>query len=141
MYPFKGFEVHYVYDDFTMPTFDDKHNLIKGGSWSSTGNLQKAYSRYAFRRHFMQHAGFRPVVDGSKEVLKTDHDPVNVVTQSSASAEAMLINPYETDPLVNMYCLFDFAERINCLGMPFPQFPVVQAILCEQVMKKSIHWG
>lgn len=39
MYPFKGFEVHPIYDDFTMPTFDDKHNLFKGGSWMSTGNL------------------------------------------------------------------------------------------------------
>jgi len=80
MYPFKGFEVHPVYDDFTMPTFDDKHNLIKGGSWISMGNLEKPYSRYAFRRHFFQHAGFRPVIDGSSEVLKTDHDGVNVVT-------------------------------------------------------------
>lgn len=39
IYPFKGFEVHPVYDDFTLPTFDDKHNLMKGGSWCSTGNL------------------------------------------------------------------------------------------------------
>ena len=53
----------------------------------------------------------------------------------------MLINPYETDPLINMYCSFDFGERINCLGMQFPQFPVVQAILCEQIMKKSKYWG
>ena len=59
MYPFKGFEVHQVYDDFTMPTFDDKHNLMKGGSWVSTGNLAMPFSRYAFRRHFYQHAGFR----------------------------------------------------------------------------------
>ena len=35
------------------------------------------------------------------------------------------INPYETDPLVNMYCSFDYGERINCLGRPFPQFPVI----------------
>lgn len=52
MYPFKGIEVHPVYDDFTMPTFDDKHNLFKGGSWISTGNLALPQSRYAFRRHF-----------------------------------------------------------------------------------------
>jgi len=52
MYPFKGFEVHPIYDDFTMPTFDDKHNLFKGGSWISTGNLAIPHSRYAFRRHF-----------------------------------------------------------------------------------------
>jgi formylglycine-generating enzyme required for sulfatase activity len=52
MYPFKGFEVHPIYDDFTMPTFDDKHNMIKGGSWCSAGNLAQPQSRYAFRRHF-----------------------------------------------------------------------------------------
>jgi formylglycine-generating enzyme required for sulfatase activity len=52
MYPFTGFEVHPVYDDFTMPTFDDQHNLLKGGSWVSTGNLAIPQSRYAFRRHF-----------------------------------------------------------------------------------------
>lgn len=59
MYPLKGFEVHPIYDDFTMPTFDDQHNLIKGGSWISAGNLAIPHSRYAFRRHFFQHAGFR----------------------------------------------------------------------------------
>jgi len=32
MYPFAGFEVHPLYDDFTTPTFDNRHNLIKGGS-------------------------------------------------------------------------------------------------------------
>ena len=58
---FNGFEVHPLYDDFSTPTFDGKHNLIKGGSWISTGNEAIKYSRYAFRRHFMQHAGFRYV--------------------------------------------------------------------------------
>lgn len=42
-----------------MPTFDTRHNLIKGGSWISTGNEAIRHSRYAFRRHFYQHAGFR----------------------------------------------------------------------------------
>lgn len=59
IYPFKGFKVHPLYDDFTTPTFDGQHNLIKGGSWISTGNLIIPESRYAFRRHFYQHAGFR----------------------------------------------------------------------------------
>jgi formylglycine-generating enzyme required for sulfatase activity len=52
IYPFSGFESHSIYDDFTIPTFDDKHNLIKGGSWISAGNMTSPYSRYAFRRHF-----------------------------------------------------------------------------------------
>ncbi|MFD2167904.1 5-histidylcysteine sulfoxide synthase [Thalassotalea euphylliae] len=58
---FEGFEVHPLYDDFSTPTFDGKHNLIKGGSWISTGNEAIKSSRYAFRRHFFQHAGFRYV--------------------------------------------------------------------------------
>ncbi len=56
---FPGFEVHPCYDDFSTPTFDARHNLIKGGSWISTGNEATRDSRYAFRRHFFQHAGFR----------------------------------------------------------------------------------
>lgn len=59
---FEGFAPHPWYDDFSAPTFDGKHNLIKGGSWISTGNEIVACSRYAFRRHFYQHAGFRYVV-------------------------------------------------------------------------------
>jgi 5-histidylcysteine sulfoxide synthase len=59
--PFDGFKVHPVYDDFSTPTFDGAHNLIKGGSFISTGNESTKDARYAFRRHFYQHAGFRYV--------------------------------------------------------------------------------
>lgn len=62
IYPFEGFTVHPYYDDFTVPTFDGRHNLIKGGSWISCGNEVRRTARYAFRRHFFQHAGFRYVV-------------------------------------------------------------------------------
>ncbi|WP_375124755.1 SUMF1/EgtB/PvdO family nonheme iron enzyme, partial [Aeromonas sp. HMWF016] len=48
---FDGFKIHPLYDDFSTPTFDGKHNLIKGGSWISTGNEALKSSRYAFRRH------------------------------------------------------------------------------------------
>lgn len=37
--PFDGFRVHEAYDDFTVPTFDEKHALILGSSWASSGNL------------------------------------------------------------------------------------------------------
>ena len=62
IFPFDGFKVHPLYDDFTTPTYDGRHNLIKGGSWISTGNEAIKHSRYAFRRHFFQHAGFRYIV-------------------------------------------------------------------------------
>ena len=58
---YAGFKVHPLYDDFSTPTFDGKHNIIKGGSWISTGNEATLHARYAFRRHFYQHAGFRMV--------------------------------------------------------------------------------
>ena len=68
IYPFDGFRVHKLYDDFTVPTFDGRHNLFKGGSWISCGNEALSVSRYAFRRHFFQHAGFRYVVTDTPTV-------------------------------------------------------------------------
>lgn len=69
-YPFPGFDVHAIYDDFTTPTFDDRHNLMMGGSWISCGNESRRSARYAFRRHFFQHAGFR-YVQSSQEPTVT----------------------------------------------------------------------
>lgn len=66
IYPFDSFEVHPLYDDFSTPTFDGQHNLIKGGSWISTGNEALPCARYAFRRHFFQHAGFRYVISDTE---------------------------------------------------------------------------
>ena len=86
-----GFEIHPFYDDFSTPTFDAKHNLIKGGSWISTGNLAIRDSRYAFRRHFYQHAGFRYIESDSKVEIETDY--------------------YETDNLVSQYCEFQYGEE------------------------------
>lgn len=86
-----GFEVHPFYDDFSTPTFDAKHNLIKGGSWISTGNLAIRDSRYAFRRHFFQHAGFRYIESQEEVEIKSDY--------------------YETDELVSQYCEFQYGEE------------------------------
>ncbi|PHR62851.1 MAG: 5-histidylcysteine sulfoxide synthase [Robiginitomaculum sp.] len=58
---FNGFIPHPAYDDFSSPTFDGRHNVFKGGCWASTGNYAIRDSRYAFRRHFFQHAGLRYV--------------------------------------------------------------------------------
>ncbi len=69
---FPGFKVHPLYDDFTTPTFDGKHNIIKGGSWISTGNEATYFARYAFRRHFYQHAGFRVVESDVPLVIRED---------------------------------------------------------------------
>lgn len=91
IYPFDGFEVHSIYDDFTTPTFDERHNLIKGGSWISCGNESLRSSRYAFRRHFFQHAGFRYVVSGEIKTVPSSH--------------------YETDKLVSEYAEFHYGDE------------------------------
>ena len=90
MHPFEGFEVHPAYDDFTVPTFDNKHALILGASWASSGNLTVKKSRYAFRKHFHQHAGFRYVLTDKKEDMVKDI--------------------YETDELVSQYCEFQYGD-------------------------------
>jgi len=90
---FDGFSVHPLYDDFSVPTFDDRHNIIKGGSWISTGNEIIRASRYAFRRHFYQHAGFRYV---------ESNEPVE--THSVF---------YETDFALSKICDAHFGEKEN----------------------------
>lgn len=107
---FEGFEVHPYYDDFSTPTFDTQHNLIKGGSWISTGNEATRDCRYAFRRHFFQHAGFRYVES----------------QQPLAEPEAM----YETDQAVSQYCELHFGP--SYFGVE--SFPVQSARFCLQHM-------
>lgn len=53
------FKAHLLYDDFSTPCFDGRHNMIMGGSWVSTGDEASRFARFAFRRHFFQHLGFR----------------------------------------------------------------------------------
>lgn len=80
---FPGFKVHPIYDDFSTPTFDGKHNLIKGGSWISTGNEATIHSRYAFRRHFYQHAGFRYIEsDTPLKIQQADYETDEEITLS-----------------------------------------------------------
>jgi putative 4-mercaptohistidine N1-methyltranferase len=88
--------VHPLYDDFTTPTFDARHNLIKGGSWISCGNEARLASRYAFRRHFFQHAGFRYVVGEAPKAPVASH--------------------YETDKLLSEYAEFHYGDEY--FGVP-----------------------
>lgn len=54
-----GGKTHYLYDDFSTPCYDGRHNLMMGGSWISTGDEASDFARFMFRRHFYQHCGFR----------------------------------------------------------------------------------
>jgi 5-histidylcysteine sulfoxide synthase/putative 4-mercaptohistidine N1-methyltranferase len=108
--PFKGFQVHPLYDDFSVPTFDGRHNLMKGGSWISTGNEALRSARYAFRRHFFQHAGFRPIIDAGGHDAETEGSRL-----------------YETDELVTQYLEFHYGAE--ALGVPnFPRACVESAV-------------
>lgn len=93
MYPFDDFKTHVSYDDFTTPTFDDKHSLMKGGSFISLGNEVLKSARYAFRKHFFQHAGFRYV--SSNQMPRTKYNK----------------NIYESDELISQYCEFHYGDE------------------------------
>ena len=93
IYPFDDFVTHPIYDDFTTPTFDDRHALIKGGSFISLGNETLREARYAFRKHFFQHAGFRYVKSSNEYRTKLND------------------NVYETDELISQYCEFHYGSE------------------------------
>lgn len=97
---FDGFEAHPLYDDFSTPTFDGKHNLFKGGSWISTGNCALKNSRYAFRRHFFQYSGLRYVA--ADQLAETT------------------VNIYEKDEILSQYIELHYGDEY--FGVP--NFPV-----------------
>ena len=103
----EGYNVHPIYDDFSSPTFDGKHNIFKGGCWISTGNYSIKDSRYAFRRHFFQYSGLR-YIEG-KEI------------------ENPVMNIYETDEQISQYIEFHYGEEYYGVK----NFPVacIQALL------------
>lgn len=122
IYPFEQFKVHPFYDDFTMPTFDGRHNIFKGGSWISCGNESRRSARYAFRKHFFQHAGFRYVV--------------------AEELEAQVGSNYETDKLLSEYAEFHFGDSY----FDVPNFPkaladIALAAMGEQPMGRALDIG
>ena len=106
-----GYEVHPAYDDFSTPTFDGKHNLIKGGCWISTGNYAIKDSRYAFRRHFYQHSGLRYVEASPLPEIK--------------------MNLYEMDDMVSQYIEFHYGDEY----FNVPNFPVACIEHCMNAAK------
>lgn len=95
-----GYDVHPMYDDFSAPTFDGKHNVFKGGAWISTGNYAIKDARYSFRRHFFQYSGLR-YIEGEK--LKEQET-----------------NMYEKDDIISQYIEFHYGEEYYGV----PNFPV-----------------
>lgn len=144
-YPYSQFKPHPLYDDFTLPTFGNSHNLILGGSWISTGNEATSFSRYAFRRHFFQDAGFRLVQPSVvPEEFTKNRDTYSMPEFFEAenflpSAGNDASNPYETDALVNQYIDFHYGA-----APPIPfidNFALVCARIAESVIKTSPFWS
>lgn len=88
--PLPGFRIHPYYVDFSAPCFDDQHHMILGGSFISTGDEASIWSRFHFRPHFFQHAGFRIVQSEPGQQNEKDR--------------------YETDALLNQYMLFHYGS-------------------------------
>jgi 5-histidylcysteine sulfoxide synthase/putative 4-mercaptohistidine N1-methyltranferase len=124
MYPFDGFEAHKAYDDFTTPTFDDRHALMKGGSFISLGNEVLREARYAFRKHFFQHAGFR--------YMKSDNE----------YREKLNDNVYETDEQVSQYCEFHYGqENFGVKNFPKNSVDVLRPYLKDIKKDKALDLG
>lgn len=111
---YSGFKVHPIYDDFTVPTYDGKHNLFKGGAWLSSGNEATKYARYAFRRHFYQVAGIRYIESDQDVVINT--------------------NEYATDPDVVLSCEASYGEKYDSNPL-FPNFYISLKQLILDVTK------
>jgi putative 4-mercaptohistidine N1-methyltranferase len=113
-----------VYDDFTTPTFDDRHALIKGGSFISLGNETLRSARYAFRKHFFQHAGFRYVRSSNEYRTKLND------------------NVYETDEQISQYCEFHYGEENFCVkNFPKTSVEVLKPYLENIKKEKALDLG
>ncbi len=61
--PLDGFQPHTLYLNHAQPFFDDRHRVMLGGSWATTGTMAAKSYRNWFRPHFYQHVGFRLIRD------------------------------------------------------------------------------
>ena len=90
-HPLNEFKIHPYYTDFSTPCYDNEHQMILGGSFISTGDEASIWSRFHFRPHFFQHAGFRLVTTD-----KSENDGGK---------------KYETTELVDQYLLFHWGTE------------------------------
>ncbi|MFK2821847.1 5-histidylcysteine sulfoxide synthase [Arcobacter sp. YIC-80] len=124
IYPYDDFQTHPIYDDFTTPTFDDRHALMKGGSFISLGNETLKSARYAFRKHFFQHAGFRYVQSDNEYRTKLND------------------NVYETDDLISQYCEFHYGdENFGVKNFPKNSVDLIKPYLDGVDTKKAMDLG
>ncbi|HRZ24669.1 MAG TPA: 5-histidylcysteine sulfoxide synthase [Candidatus Contendobacter sp.] len=115
--PLPGAKVHPYYDDFSTPCYDGQHQMILGGSWVSTGDEASLWSRFHFRPHFFQHAGFRLVRgEGDGGAVRLD--------QAGSSSQV-----YEDPQILNEYLLLHYGSAQDQMPHAFGprdavEFPV-----------------
>ena len=91
-------------------------HLIKGGSWISTGAESSRFARFAFRRHFIQHEGFRlvrsanptPVRLCDAEVFVLGAGVSGIYSNNNATGDKIILynNIMKTNSVI-MYCIVD----------------------------------
>ncbi|XP_014781841.1 uncharacterized protein LOC106877452 [Octopus bimaculoides] len=70
-----------------------KYGSPSNGSWISTGNEASRFARYAFRRHFFQHLGFR-MVKSSHDIPVKLIGPTDQVTKTSELENGSPVKSY-----------------------------------------------
>ncbi len=136
MAPYSGFRVHPVYDDFTVPTFDNMHNLIKGGAWIATGNEAQTLARYAFRRHFYQHAGFRYIEAEAGTAPTTPQERVD--KEDEPGVTNIIYNHFrdlDLDVLTGVTAAGDAAADL-LTSLNLPQYPIALANAVTDTVKR-----
>merc|ERR1711990_290830 len=108
-----NYEIHPVYDDFSLPCYDGRHDMILGGSFMSTGDEASTFSRFHFRRHFLQHSGFRMVHSTGPVPAAVLEEGSNFEAFSTVATECAQPvakdNIYETKALVDQYLDLHYA--------------------------------
>ncbi|MDG4548958.1 MAG: 5-histidylcysteine sulfoxide synthase [Candidatus Contendobacter sp.] len=115
--PLPGAKVHPYYDDFSTPCYDGQHQMLLGGSWVSTGDEASVWSRFHFRPHFFQHAGFR--------LVRSDGESGAVRLNRAGSSSQV----YEDPQILNEYLLLHYGAADDQMPYAFGprdavEFPV-----------------
>mmetsp|Transcript_21902 Transcript_21902/g.57173 ORF Transcript_21902/g.57173 Transcript_21902/m.57173 type:complete len:737 (+) Transcript_21902:131-2341(+) len=133
-----GFKSHFLYDDFSSPCFDGRHTMILGGSFIATGDEASRFARFAFRRHFIQHAGFR-VVKSLNETparltaMPGDEPEVGAIPRCPKDAMFATTNgqlEYESEEMLEAKAAEEFVADTKTF---YPAF----AELCSKTAQKS----
>lgn len=111
--PLPQFKTNRLYEDFSVPCFDGRHQMIMGGSFASTGDEASRFARFHFRPHFFQHAGFR-MARSAESSPRTSAVRLSLKNLQEGS-------DYESGELLAQYLLLHFGTPENIL--PFAGGP------------------